>query len=779
MEAKKDQFVFFKNMPFELRVQAYAYLTPEELFKTCRAIDKESKQEAIIALCSKLDKKSIRFQRILFVTHIEPLLLPIEFITGLQKALQKAMESPFSDTIHKLSALLFISKIKGIPSEISEEILSQSVNAIEDTQFLHDAFQALMAYQPLERIDELARLAATECTHADKVIQRKGAEILRLLSPLASSAQLSSLVNDSLSRITSGESSEHQLMSWDNMLPILASHLRDAHDIDKLMSVSTTMLYDSDYGIHWGARTVLMACAKYATQAQIDVLITSVITHLHADNEVVRARALSTLEYVLAPYVTTTQIDYFIEAVIRELNNPETQVRVRMLYTIAALAPKANETQLDIFTKTAISALTDKHSDVRNAVTNTLTKLAPYLTLQQLDLLITHLISTLRPAEYNTYQDVPGSLPSLKMLASYTTPKHVDLFIAAMVDELNIPIAAIDTFAALAPYSSLSQQTIFINLVESHLDDYTKHLHDQDLKRTLSVLAMFVPASRIDELMSNVVTRMAHLDNTTSRNLALLRLSVLATHATSEGVDALLMQVANKLNDPAWDVRNVLDTLSSFLRHTTSAPPDTLIAALRNTLANADNEEEMLHAATLRTLSECAVRATPAQIDELIISLEPQLNAPDTYIRYLAVISLKALVDHATPAQIETLVNLSVEKLDDPDNDPNYGEAVITAEILEILCKLAAQATPVQMEYILRNIANKLNDIRPHFREATINSLSILMTNNMSAREHLADYNQTHQGSTMEHHLLNLMLNLYTRVYEPIAINAPTSNTMK
>ena len=697
-----------------------------------------------------------------------PFLLPNnDFITGLQVAIKEAMGSPFSGPIHKLSALLFIAKIKGISFEIPEEILTQSLEAMENNQFLQHAFQALMAYQPLERVDALVRLAGTECNHTDKAIHSRGTTILRALSPLASPAQLSSLINDSLLRVTSNESSERQLMHWDNILPILALHVRDAHDIDKLMKVSMTRLYDSDYGIHWGARVVLIACAKDITSAQMDVLIALVTTHLHAVDEVIRERALNSVEYILAPYVTPTHIERFIVPVIGEITSPDTQVRVRMLYTLAALAPKANDTQLDAFTKTTISALTDKHSDVRNSATKTLTKLAPYLTSERMDLLMMQLISTLNPADYNTNWYVPASLPSLKMLASYATPKHVDMFITTMINGLYIPPGALDTFAALTAHATLNQRAVFIGVVENHLGDYTQYLDGDSLREIISALAAFVPVSKIDALMRDVVTR---LNNAAVRELALTRLGVLATHATSEEINSLLMQVASRLNDPAWNAGRVLDILTGFLQLV--APPDALIAALTNALENSDEE---ISNAALCTLGACAVHTTQAQTDVLITLITPKLSDPDEYIRYLAVMSLKALANHTTPAQTETLIGLVTGKLDDPNENPNLPEGKVGSEALETLHRLIGQATPVQMKRIVNTIANKLDDIRPFFSGASLNILSALMTSNVIAREHLDEYNQTHQASTVGHGLMNLMLDLYACVYEPTILNVPIS----
>lgn len=115
--------------------------------------------------------------------------------------------------------------------------------------------------------------------------------------------------------------------------------------------------------------------------------------------------------------------------------------------------------------------------------------------------------------------------------------------------------------------------------------------------------------------------------------------------------------------------------------------------------------------------------------------------------------------------QLDNFIVVVIEKLNAEDND-------VRKAALETLAAIVPYADIIESKTLVTAVAVKLDDSDKEIRSTALNMLSAIMINNPSIYEDLIEYTKSHPAATIEHHLLNMILDTYTAIYtsEPTSI---------
>jgi len=105
------------------------------------------------------------------------------------------------------------------------------------------------------------------------------------------------------------------------------------------------------------------------------------------------------------------------------------------------------------------------------------------------------------------------------------------------------------------------------------------------------------------------------------------------------------------------------------------------------------------------------------------------------------------------------LIDVLKEKLLEPNNN---------------FAVLASKMSSAQIDALLPIVLEKLDDSEEGVGISASDTLSAFLVNSSLAHDYLIEYSKTHPASTVERHVLNIILDTYTAIYTPSA--APSLN---
>lgn len=300
-------------MPVEMLYELCSTASAKELFMSYRLVNKDFHKAALIILCQKQEKENFYYQNLLFKTPLKQFLLEDnDFIKTLLVSIQQSMQSPLSDSNHKLNALLFMADIKGITIEVSDVFVD--VLRVNLPEIQNNLSCLVFKMTPLQ-INNMVKAVIIDVNNPDQINYNSILKVFKVLIAHVDKIQIATLIADAMAHLnTNNPSRKTALLALLKVLVIRA----DKTQMNDIINAVTALL-DSNYQNTVNeASNTLIFLASYVFDSDLNTLIATIKAKVMGRNDVNQGA----LTFVAASplYATKTQVHGLINELILELS---------------------------------------------------------------------------------------------------------------------------------------------------------------------------------------------------------------------------------------------------------------------------------------------------------------------------------------------------------------------------------------------------------------------------------------------------------------------------